>query len=48
MTSADPLPVPKPSAIVRVMSVVPPSYWPPESISSRPLGDSVAWLCAVA
>ncbi|MCY1180904.1 hypothetical protein D9M73_213770 [compost metagenome] len=38
-----------PTATIRVMSVVPPRYWPPESINSRPspsmtaCSSSVAW-----
>lgn len=37
-----------PTATTRVMSVVPPRYWPPESISSRPSPSITACDSAVA
>ena len=37
-----------PSAKVRVISVVPSRYWPPESMSSRSRGSSFASLSGVA
>ncbi len=37
-----------PTATTRVMSVVPPRYWPPESISSSPSPSMTACASAVA
>ena len=37
-----------PTGATRVMSVVPPRYWPPESISSRPSPSIVACESSVA
>ncbi|KAG1470912.1 hypothetical protein G6F54_014518 [Rhizopus delemar] len=37
-----------PTATPRVMSVVPPRYWPPESISNRPSPSMVACDSGVA
>ena len=37
-----------PTGTTRVMSVVPPRYWPPESIRSRPSPSMVACEAAVA
>ena len=37
-----------PTGTTRVISVVPPRYWPPESISSRPSPSITACECGVA
>ncbi|CFO06469.1 Uncharacterised protein [Bordetella pertussis] len=37
-----------PTATTRVISVVPPRYWPPESINSRPSPSMAACACGVA